>query len=299
MPLGALTNWTTTATALHQVSQVLGGLRMLMEPHDPNYLEMAMFVVPEGLTTGKLPIGGEVTLDMQRVKLIYRRGYVETVIPITDRTQADINRDLLAAMRGDLLRVFAQQSPSDEITQEAKQGIKDPDETLVDEFTAAIRAKYPNLNKKITKFAETTRLTISTEIASTYANALYAAFTGISRFRARLTGVMSPLIVYPEHFDLSFMWFDKDPSMDQSKPHLMFGFAPFSEGFPRPYLYAYAYPYPSNMQYPPVPDPAYWNTKQWTGIVVDYEAIAQSDDAALYIEEMCGEIFATLRKLQA
>ncbi|MCA9909157.1 MAG: hypothetical protein KC519_10955, partial [Anaerolineae bacterium] len=81
----------------------------------------------------------------------------------------------------------------------------------------------------------------------------------------------------------------------EQKPHINLGFAPFSEGFPRPYLYAYAYPYPEPFERPELPAPARWHTQGWTGVVVDYDAIAnQDDDPATFVEALCEGIFGAL-----
>src|SRR5262249_37435246 len=137
------------------------------------------------------------------------------------------------------------------------------------------------------------------KIASDYADVLYTFFTGIARFKARLNGPMTPVVVWPEHFDLSTLWY-LDPSMDEYKAHLDFGFYPFSSDnpdFPNAYLCAYAYPSPPNFQFPELPAPAHWTKGSWTGVVVDYNEIAKQADPASYIESMCMEMYTALRPL--
>jgi hypothetical protein len=132
--------------------------------------------------------------------------------------------------------------------------------------------------------------------ANGYADALYRVFTALARFRARLQGHMTPLVVFPEHFDLSTLWF-VEGDMDDHKPHLNFGFAPFSPGLPRPYLYAYAYPYPADFAAPPLPAPARWHSEGWRGVVIDYDAISQHNDPEAAIERLCLHVFASLQSV--
>ncbi len=109
---------------------------------------------------------------------------------------------------------------------------------------------------------------------------------------------MSPLVVWPEHFDLSFLLFATElPS--ESAPHMNFGFAPYSPGFERPYLYAYAYPLRPGYQTPSLPPPVYWNTTPWTGSVLRYDDIGAAADPEAFTEAACEGIYhAQLRVLR-
>ncbi|MFN8528374.1 MAG: DUF5996 family protein [Anaerolineae bacterium] len=280
MPLPPLTEWTATAHGLHRAAQILAGIRLLLLPHVPNYLELALSPVPEGLSTGRLPSGGEIVLDMRRCALIYHHDEEpETAIPLAATTQAYANRALLNALsRGELAGTLAYVD----------------DDGLLQAFTDALKAKRPDLPPDHLSFMETDPLNIDPVIARDYAAVLDAAFTGISRFRSRLGGHWSPAVVFPEHFDLSTIWF-QGADFDQNKAHIAVGFAPFSPGFPRPYWYAYAYPYPDEPTYPNLPKPAYWNFEPWRGVVVDYDAIAAQEDPSVFIERISLDVFHILR----
>ncbi|MBL8133130.1 MAG: hypothetical protein JNL42_14815 [Anaerolineae bacterium] len=136
-------------------------------------------------------------------------------------------------------------------------------------------------------------------VAQAYAEAQYAAFTGIARFRARLEGHLSPVVVWAHHLDISTLVFSPaNAAMDEAKTHLNFGFAPFTEGqYPRPYLYAYAYPYPDGFIPPALPAPLVWNREGWTGIVAGIDALAQAADPAAMIEALCEQMGAVLMPL--
>lgn len=128
--------------------------------------------------------------------------------------------------------------------------------------------------------------------AAEYADTLYTVFTIVSRFRARLYGMMTPVVVWPHHFDLSCLWFINGEADDHKTPHINVGFAPFSDGFPRPYFYVYAWPMPDGITENALPAPAYWYTETWKGVVIDYDAVR--DHSETQIEAMLDEIFKLL-----
>jgi hypothetical protein len=97
-------------------------------------------------------------------------------------------------------------------------------------------------------------------------------------------------VVWPEHFDLSMLWFTMLSGDEHTTPHLNFGFSPPSPGIDDYYLYAYAYPYPDQFYVPTLPPGARWNEQPWRGVVVPYTALSDA-------EVMCEGIFRALRPL--
>jgi hypothetical protein len=139
-------------------------------------------------------------------------------------------------------------------------------------------------------------LVLDPEAAAAFARVLYSVFTAMARFKARLEGAMTPLIVWPEHFDLSTLWFPpSNPEGDENGPHVSLGFAPFTPGqYEYPYLYAYAYPYPGGFHPPSLPEPAIWHDEGWRGAVVRYGDLSEVEDHEAFVEEMCRELFLAL-----
>lgn len=149
--------------------------------------------------------------------------------------------------------------------------------------------------------AKTDMLDVDEKAAAAYADAQYAAFTGIARFRARLEGHFTPVVVWPHHMDVSTLIFgDANADMDDGREHLNFGYAPFTEGqYERPYLYAYAHPvtYPADFRPPALPAPAVWNKEGWQGAALHHADIARQSDPAAFIEQMCLGIYDALLPL--
>ena len=134
---------------------------------------------------------------------------------------------------------------------------------------------------------------VDPQVSGQYMDALYRIFTAVARFRARLTGPMTPIVVWPEHFDLSFLWFATDKATDEF-PHMNFGFAPFDAETERPYLYAYAYPMPDAFERLPLPARARWHTSGWRGALVPYDALTAVEHPEAEIEAIGAAIYGVL-----
>ncbi|HLU09039.1 MAG TPA: DUF5996 family protein [Oceanobacillus sp.] len=252
MRLPLLSGWESTRDDLHRAAQVIGALKKTIVPQQVNALHLSLFVYSKGLTTGKLPEGGELALNFidQCAEYHSAEGATETI------TLAGSNPATLAS-------------------------------TLV-EFTANEQTDTLPLPSD-----STSPFQIDPTAAADYARTLYTVYTALARFRARLLGTMTPLVVWPHGFDLSFLWFHGNDLDEHSQPHLNFGFSPGSPGFPRPYLYAYAYPSPDDLTSRTLPSPARWFTESWKGAVVDYDNLTD-DDPENQIETLARSIYATL-----
>ncbi|MBI5959850.1 MAG: hypothetical protein HY866_14005 [Chloroflexi bacterium] len=235
MSLPALTHWANTRATLHQAAQVIGGVRAVTADPEPNYTHLGLRVVSQGLTTGPLPFGGELTLDFARLTIVCRQDKQDR------QPAAEI------ALEG-----HHQQSLAD----------------AVDQALAALGKAIPPLDRK--RITNDTPLQADPKLAANYAVLLSALNDNLQQLHDRLPGEKSPVVVWPHGFDLSFLWFATETATEEA-PHLAFGFSPASPGFERPYLYAYAYPLPPDLTSHPLPPLAYWHTAGWTGAVLPYD----------------------------
>ncbi len=279
MPLPSFPNWMPTALGLHKGALLLGAVRKFVLPRQPAFLHLALRVLPGGLTTEKLPTGGKVVLDYAARSLHYHAPGGESVIwPLQGRTQSDLFQSLFSTLAaGELVHLLP--TPDDIVAQVyqsyADRGIVAPHRSEL-------------LSEAIIQVDQT--------LAADYAAAFYTIFTALARFRTRLLGTMTPAVVWPEHFDLSTLWFVLHEVNDW-KPHLNFGFAPYSPGLEFPYLYATAYPLPEGVEPSTLPEGAYWHTQGWRGVVLPYSVIAAQDDPAAFVEASYQAIFDALRPL--
>jgi hypothetical protein len=278
MTLPEMVHWDKTSRRLHQASRLLETVRLLALAPQPLYLHLALTVLPNGLSSGPLPGGGAFELDFVAACIRYSNTQgVATTWRLEEHTQASLLEAIVTALLADETVPLAGDQT-------------DPVEAL---FATLAERKATPPREALTG---TEVLVTDKATAAGYAAVQYAVFTGLARFRARLGGLTSPLVVWPHHFDLSGLWFP-GKALDDWQPHLNFGFAPFSEGLPRPYLYAYAYPYPESFVQPALPAPIRWHTEGWQGAVLSYDDIPSQADLATFVENAAAQLFAALHPL--
>jgi hypothetical protein len=255
MKLPSLTHWEDTRSNLHRAAEVVGAFKKALAAQQINALHLSLFVMQEGLTTGRLPKGDAIALNFVSRAVEYHPVQGEkSTIPLEGQTPARIAEAL----------------------------------------TRHVSQEQGNVNLLLRLPEDvTTPFTTDPALAADYARALYTIYTGLARFRARLLGTMTPIVVWPHGFDLSFLWFRGSDPDEHSQPHMNFGFSPGSEGFPRPYLYAYAYPTPDGLLSRPLPSPARWFDGRWKGAVVDYDNLT-SDEPDQEVEALAAGIYAAL-----
>jgi hypothetical protein len=259
MSLPALSNWDSTRPGLHQAAQILGAIRKTVAQPLPNYAHLGLYVTPEGVTTGSLPFGGELSLEFAGRSVVYT--------PV----DGDAHYTSLSS--------HSQSS-------------------LTDAVLGVLKDMGNNIALDHSKLSGMQPLDVQMDVAADYAEALYSVHSAIARFRSRLLGSMSPMIVFPHGFDLSFLWFARGFA-EEKDPHMNFGFSPGSPGLSRPYVYVYAHPIPGSMFDVRLPEGARWYRANWNGIVIDYDTLAQESDHEVKLEGMLRDIHAAVAPLMA
>jgi len=284
MSLPRLRNWNETSKALHQASMLIAPVQnALFEPRK-NYLHLAVDIQRNGLSSQTLPQGGRIEIDYIQGAIVYHRPDGAAVLmKLAEHTQSSLFERLLHELKRDELAVFLADVAGDSLAQGLMQKLQsDSNKTVF---------------LKLADLSHSDKLIYNAQEGRDYADVLYTMFTSVARFRARVQGHMTPVVVWAEHFDLSTLWFHPDnPTMDDHKAHMNFGFAPFSTGFERPYLYVYIYPYPESFVPPALPEPALWNMQGFTGVIVHYDDIAKQFDPPRFVEDMCLKLFNILQK---
>jgi hypothetical protein len=166
--------------------------------------------------------------------------------------------------------------------------------SLLEAVLGALASAGRHLAPEREHLNDTTPFTLDVALAADYAQTLDRLFTAMARFRARLLGPLTPLVVWPHHFDMAFLWFSTTGADEHQHPHINTGFAPFSPGIDRPYLYMYCWPLPEDLIGTALPPPAIWNTEGWRGVRVDYDQFAALEHADRFIEEILGRLHQTI-----
>ncbi len=134
-------------------------------------------------------------------------------------------------------------------------------------------------------FSNTTVPEYDADAVARYNAALGQVALVLKEFRGGLREKTSPINLFPHHFDLAVSWWSgrlipgQDPNNPEYADELMtYGFSTGDEGIPDPYFYASAYPPPDGFTNAELPSEATWHTEGWTGGLLKYEALAQSED---------------------
>lgn len=247
MALPTLSDWKSTRDALHQASQVVGAIRVAIVEPLPNALQYSVKIIPNGISSGVLPDGGELKLDFASFNLSYEKDG-KTLFHFD---ASGFNQVTLMTA---VLEQFKQQSISVE----------------------------PSWSKIVV----TSPFQVDKAIGADYAQVLNTVFEAMAKFRAHLGGSMTPLVLWPHHFDLSFMWFVTSNTDEHTAPHLNFGFAPFSDDIERPYFYAYGWGDKTGYVDVALDPPAQASGRRWAGLYAAYDDMRTDESFTQTVEKM-------------
>ena len=245
MALPSLTNWEPARDALHQIAQVIGAVRVACSYPLPNDLHFSLNVTATGFSSLTMRCGGVLDFDFETLRLSFTRcSRTVFALNVAGHSQRSLANKLLAA------------------------------------FSDCGYSIAPSM-KRITH-DETFQLEPAL-VANSW-TAIDEFYSALARFRAKLLGFMTPLVLWPHHFDIAFLWFPTDSIDENSDPQIAFGFAPFSQGHERPYIYAYAWSKPTGYLDLPLAPPAQATTAGYTGLYLAYDDLRSSDGFASTIE---------------
>lgn len=284
MILPSLTSdYLPTLTTLHRASMLMGPIQNAVLAPQGNFLHLPFYVHQLGLDSHVLPGGVEIHMDFCSGKVyILRVSGDYSTLTFAGHSQYSLFAAMLADLRRDVLAEFF-----------AGAGDTGLPETMMTRLHAD-KSRIEFLN--IAQVSNQEPLTLNHEVARNYVDLLNMVSNAYARFRGRLKGHLTPIVVWPEHFDLSTLWF-AEGDFDDSKAQMNFGFAPFSAGLPYPYIYVTGYPYKDDLQIPALPDGGSWHSEGWTGVVVPYSELARQEDPEQYIEKTLRALFPILHSL--
>ena len=247
MALPSLTNWESTRDGLHQIALVVGAIRVACSDPQPNDLHFSLDLTNSGFSTSTLRCSGVLDFDLGSLQLRYSGcGGEAFTLGVRGHSQVSLANALIALFKDSGNPI----SPS---------------------------------MKRITQGSA---LDIDASMARDYLIALDRMYTALARFRARLGGFLTPLVLWPHHFDMGFIWFPGEGADEQADPQIAFGFAPFSEGRARPYVYAYAWSKATGYVQTPVEAPAQAVADGYTGLYAAYDDLRAYDNFDSAIESM-------------
>lgn len=247
MALPGLTNWERTRDALHQVAQVVGAVRSTCSNPLPNDLHFSLDLASTGFSSTTMRCGGILEFNFRALRLSFRR---------CERTVFDFDVNGLSQ------------------------------KSLMRKLLAAFDDCGYSIAPSMKHITQDQAFQIDPRLASDSLTAINALYTALARFRAKLSGFMTPLVLWPHHFDLAFIWFPSTQTNEHSAPQIASGFAPCSPGLDRPYLYAYAWSKTTGYLDIQLDPPARAIAEGFTGLYAAYDDLRDRDDFNAIIESM-------------
>lgn len=86
------------------------------------------------------------------------------------------------------------------------------------------------------------------------------------------TGSLSPVLLYPHHFDVAFSWFP------DNKLQYTMGLSTGDETIAEPYFYVTAYPEPNGFTASKLPTSAFWQSIGFSGAILKYNDAVSAED---------------------
>jgi len=146
----------------------------------------------------------------------------------------------------------------------------------------------------------------STHVAADLQSALSRVTAAMQCFRAGIREEVSPIQLWPHHFDLSMIWLPgnkipgKDPEDEEHADKQMnFGFVFGDETIDEPYFYITAYPLPAEIAAAELPDGTAWKSDGFNGAVLLYRDLAGMNDPTGYLLELWSGLYAAGKRYLA
>lgn len=111
--------------------------------------------------------------------------------------------------------------------------------------------------------------------AGNLARAQFWAHQRLSDLKNATMDETGPVLLFPHHFDDSFLWFTPSTS---NNGQLTFGFSTGDTDIAEPYFYVTAYPEPVAFAELALDPPAHWQTGGFHGAVLPYNAAVQTPE---------------------
>ena len=254
--------WRDTKDTLHMCLQVVGKVRMVLTPRQPQWANVTLYLTARGLTTS--PIWGgqtafEIVVDFidHVVMVTTARGEIER-IPLVSRPVADFYREFMSRLSGLGIDIDISTIPS-----EVPDPIPFPEDTVHTTYDPIWANRFWSILSQVALVME--------------------------EHRARFWGKTSPVHFFWGTFDLANTRFsgrpaDPPPDADiiervsADAEQICGGFWPGDDRLPEPAFYAYTYPKPAGIEADVVrPPSAAWNT-QIGEFILTYEAVRLAGD---------------------
>jgi hypothetical protein len=254
--------WRGTLDTLHMYLQIVGKVRLALEPMEPQWGQVPLYVTARGLNTSPLPhSAGPFDIDIDFLDHVVTvrttRGRQERV-ELKPRPVADFYAELMGAL--------------------AAAGVP----TKISELPSEV----PN---PIAFSADTEHASYEREPVSRFWRALTSIDIVLKEHRARFRGKVSPVQFFWGSFDLAYTRFSgrqlAPPSgvdtiirLSHDAEQICAGFWPGNTTAPEPAFFSYAYPSPTGIENARIGPAAGGWSSDLGEFLLPYEAVRTADD---------------------
>lgn len=267
LPALPIEEWRTTKETIHRYAQVVGKVRLKLEPYRNHWWHVPLYVATRGLTTGPIPYRGrsvEISFDFLDHWLVIQtsEGSVRTIALRDGLTVAEVHDwvlDTLAELDVEV-SIFGEpfDLPGPHLADDREHSTYDAD--------------------AVGRFWHMLRFTDSV----------------LRRFAGRFTGKASPIHLFWHSFDLAHTRFSGrpvqldgvDPVTSDAYSHevVSVGFWAGDDEVPYPAYYAYTAPMPDGLTDEPLePSSAFWQPKGTAVLAYDDVRAAADPEATLLV----------------
>jgi hypothetical protein len=239
-----LAEWRATCDTLHMYAQVVGKLRLVLAPSEPEWANVPLYVTARGLTTSVMPIGDRVfSIDFDfiehKVDVAVSDGQTRSIALLPPRSVADFYAELMSALHS----------------------------LGIDVTISTLPAEVPNP----IRFAEDRQhASYDPEYVNRFFRVLVQVDSVFKEHRAPFRGRHTLVQFFWGTFDLAYARFSGRPATPPSDDVIMrsamdaeeicAGFWPGDDRFPEPAFWCYAYPKPAGVEQLGIkPSTASWN----------------------------------------
>ena len=253
--------WKDTCETLHLWTQVVGKVKLALNPPENHWWHVSLALAARGLTTGPILFRQgifEVQLDFidHNLFVLTSDGGIKA-LPLVPRSVAGFYREFMDCLRGLGIEVSINPLPSE---------IKSPIPCDQDEEHASYDPEYSGRFWRI----------------------LVRTASVMKRHRSRFIGKASPVHFFWGAFDLALSFFSgrrapERPNADSmtregySHEVISCGFWPGNESFPEPVFYAYISPEPPGFRSVPVVPSAAFYSEQLGEYLLRYDDLRSAD----------------------
>lgn len=257
----SLANFEPTRQTLHLYSQAAGVVARVHGIAHPKWWHISLKLRPDGLVTDNIPLpdGGALALrlDLNQHQLVITSSGGES-------RSVGLAEGLTGSEMGDWVI------------------------TAVSHF--GLTGKYPR-----EKFASDDPRHYDPAQAKNYFNVLTNVARVFETHRASLSGLVSPVQVWPHGFDMAFEWYgsrvvraEEHGKVQEFSSQLNLGFYPGGD----PYFYSNPWPFEADkLLGKPLPAGAKWHTEGWQGTMLPYSELVDRPDAGARLLEFAKAVY--------